>query len=66
LLKQKCRQNISSIYKIQNSILYKVDALCVPKDTALRAKLLRLYYNDLMLGYFGPTKTIAYLARKFF
>ena len=66
LLKQKRRRNASSLYEMRNSVLYKADALYVPKDVALRAKLLRLHYNDLMLGYFGPTKTVACLARKFF
>jgi hypothetical protein len=51
---------------MRNSLLYKADALCVPEDSALRAELLRIHYNDLMAGYFGPVKMVAYLARKYY
>jgi hypothetical protein len=51
---------------MRDGLLYKADALVVPKDAALRAELLRIHYNDLMLGHFSPAKTITLLARKYF
>jgi hypothetical protein len=66
LLNKKRRHNASSLYEMRNGLLYKAEALIVPKDAALRVELLRIHYNDLMLGHFSPTKTIALLARKYF
>jgi hypothetical protein len=51
---------------MRNSLLYKADALCVPEDSTLRAELLRIYYDDLMSGHFGPIKTVACLTRKYY
>jgi hypothetical protein len=66
LLDEKRRRNASSSYEMRNGLLYKADALVVPKDAALRAELLRIHYDDPMSGHFGPAKTIALLARKYF
>jgi hypothetical protein len=51
---------------MRDSLLYKADVLYVPEDSALRAELLRIYYNNLIVGYFGPIKTVAYLVRKYY
>jgi hypothetical protein len=51
---------------MRDGLLYKADALCVPEDGALRAELLRIHYDDLIAGHFGPAKTVACLARKYY
>jgi hypothetical protein len=40
-------------YTLKDNLLYKGDALYVPDDAAVKAQLLRIYYNDPLASYFG-------------
>jgi hypothetical protein len=39
--------------------------LYVPLDYALRAQVLRIYYDDAHVGHFGYAKTLDLLRRKY-
>lgn len=63
------RQRKSKVGVFQNkdnNLRFKGDALYVLSDSALRAKLIRIYYNDKFVGYFGRDKTETLLKRKYY
>ena len=55
----------SNTYITRDSLVYKVDALYIPEDLALRLELIRMYYDDLLAGYFIVNKMLNLLYRKY-
>lgn len=56
----------TSDWQMKGTLLYKNDAIVVPRDAALCSQLLRMHHDDPMAGHFGREKTLDLLARKYF
>lgn len=50
----------------ENGLWYCKEALYVPDDSALRAQLMRVHYDDELASHFGRDKTEALLRRKYY
>jgi hypothetical protein len=48
------------VYKNWNykeDFLYWKDQLFIPRDVTLRTRIVEVYYDDLLVGYFGVKRT---------
>ncbi|KAF4546986.1 Transposon Tf2-5 polyprotein-like protein 3 [Elsinoe fawcettii] len=55
-----------SRWKVVDNLLFHNDALCIPRDSALRAQLLRMHHDGVYAGHFGKYKTFNLISRKYF
>jgi len=53
-------------WSIHKRVLFFFYAVLVPNKAFLKEKLLRLYYNNSLAGYFGIKKTRTLISRKFY
>jgi hypothetical protein len=66
LANAKRRRNAAVTYTTINGLLYKGKALIVPEDPLLRTEIIRIYYDDPLVGYFVLAKYKDLIIRKYF
>lgn len=54
------------MWKIQDDLLYRRNAIYVPGDSALIGEIIRRHHDDALAGHWGVDKTVELIARKYF
>jgi hypothetical protein len=62
----KRRYNVAITYTTINGLLYKSKALIVPENPLLRTEIIRIYYDNPLVGYFILAKYKDLIIRKYF
>ena len=50
---------------MRDSLVYKADAFYILEDLALRLELIRIHYDNPLVGYFVANKMLNLLRRKY-
>ena len=52
-------------YSTKDSCLYREKALYLLNDLALRTQVIRMHYDNVLVGYFGKDKIVELVRRKY-
>jgi hypothetical protein len=65
LLNTPQKRDSSATYIERSDLVYKADTLCVLEDTALKAELIRMHYDDPLTSHFSANKTTKLISYKY-